>query len=272
MGIKKIYWLTGLPCSGKSSIAKELSRHIYAEILDGDNIRNLTDNYNFSNELRALHMVYIAAMAHYISKHQNVIVSLVSPIRNVREAIKKKYDNLYEIYVKCSLEICKQRDAKGMYAKAMRGEITNFTGIQEGYEEPLNPHMIVRSDKNSIDECVNQILTLHENKPKALLIGRWQPLHEGHKWLIEGVQKKGHDILLGIRHTPLDKNNPFSVQERIDMIQNMFGDSIDYIVLPDIAGVYYGREVGYKVEELKPPEDISNISATKIRQMKKNRI
>lgn len=265
--MKKIFWLTGLPCSGKSSIANELSRHIYAEILDGDNIRNLTENHNFSEEHRTTHMMYVAAMAHYISKHANVIVSLVSPIRSVRESIKKKYSNLYEIYVKCPLEICQKRDVKEMYAKAMSGKIGNFTGVQEEYEEPLDPKIIVRTDKNSIDECVNQILTLYDNKPKALLIGRWQSLHEGHKWLIEEVKKKGHEVIMGIRHTPINEENPYSVQERIRMIRDMFGDSIDIIALPDIVGVYYGRRVGYEVKELEPSKEISNISATKIRQI-----
>ncbi len=89
---------------------------------------------------------------------------------------------------------------------------------------------------------------MHESKPKALLIGRWQPLHEGHKWLIEQVQKKGQDVVLGIRHTPIDASNPYSVQERIEMIREIFGNSVDYVILPDTAGVYYGRDVGYEVE------------------------
>ncbi len=238
MSQKNIYWLTGLPSSGKSSIARDLSRHIYAEILDGDEIRSMTGNVGFSNEFRATHMRYVAAMAHYVSKHQDVIVSLVSPLRNIREEIKKKYSNIYEIYIKCPLEVCRERDTRGMYAKAIRGEITNFTGIQGGYEEPTNPDMIVRTDMNSIDECVKQILTLHKNTPKALLIGRWQPLHEGHKWLVQ------------------------------DMIRKMFGDSVGYLVLPDIVGVFYGRKVGYVVEELNPPEEIGRISATSIREKK----
>jgi len=266
-GSKKIYWLTGLPCSGKSSIAKELSKHIYAEILDGDIIRNMTNNSDFSDKDRTRHMMYTAAMAHYISKHQEVIVSLVSPLRSIREMIKSRYDNIREIYVKCPPEICKKRDIKGMYAKAIRGEITNFTGVQKKYEEPLNPDLIVETNKDSLDECVNKILRLSkENNPKALLIGRWQPLHEGHKWLVGQVQEKGHEVLIGIRNTPINNENPYSVQERIGMIQEMFGDSVDYLVLPDIVGVYYGRGVGYEVKELTPPRDIGEINATKIRR------
>ena len=263
--MKKIYWLTGLPCSGKSTIAEELSRHLNAEILDGDEIRAITNNNDFSREGRANHMKSVAAMANLLSKYTHVVVALVSPLRRVREEIKRKYSNVYEIYLKCDRRVCQARDVKGMYAKAMKGEINNFTGVQDQYEEPLNPDMMLRTDDNAIDECVKEILTLHDGKPQALLIGRWQPLHEGHKWLVEQVQKKGHGVLLGIRQTPIDDANPYSVQERVDMIREMFGDSVDHVVLPDISGLYYGRDVGYEVQELGPPEKIATISATEIR-------
>lgn len=263
--MKKIYWLTGLPCSGKSTIAKELARHLNAEVLDGDEIRAITNNNDFSKEGRARHMKHVAATAYLLSKYTNIVVALVSPLRNVREEIKKKYPNVYEIYLKCDTSVCRRRDTKGMYGKAMRGEIVNFTGVQQKYEEPLNPDMTVRTDKDPVGKCVHQILALHDSKPKALLIGRWQPLHKGHEWLIRKVQSKGHGVVLGIRHAPIDEANPYSVQERIEMIRKKFGESVDYVVLPDIAGVYYGRDVGYEVEELKPPEDIAAVSATKIR-------
>lgn len=263
--MKKIYWLTGLPCSGKSTIAEELSRHLNAEILDGDQIRAITNNNDFSREGRANHIKSVAAMANLLSKYTHVVVALVSPLRSVREEVKMKYPNVYEIYLKCDLRVYRARDVKGMYARAMKGEIDNFTGVQDQYEEPLNPDMMLRTDDNSIDECVKEILTLHDCERKGLLIGRWQPLHEGHKWLVEQVQKKGHNVLLGIRQTPIDNANPYSVQERIDMIREMFGDSIDYVVLPDISGIYYGRDVGYEVEELEPSEKIAAISATEIR-------
>ncbi len=172
--MKKIFWLTGLPCSGKTTIAKKLAMHLSAEILDGDDIRAITSNGDFSREGRARHMKSVAAMAYLLSKYTNVIVALVSPLRSVRDEIKKKYSNLYEIYLECDPLVCQDRDVKGMYARAMRGEIENFTGVQDQYEEPTNPDIVLRTDRNSIYECVDQILTLHDSKPKALLIGRWQ--------------------------------------------------------------------------------------------------
>jgi len=268
--MRKIYWLTGLPCSGKSTIARELARNIYAEVLDGDEIRAISNNNDFTMEGRVRHMKSVAAMAYKLSKYVSVVVALVSPLREVREELKKKYPNMCEIYVKCDIETCKKRDVKGMYEKAIRGEIENFTGVQDRYEEPLNADITIDTGKSSPEECVKQILKLHENKPKALLIGRWQPLHEGHKWLVNEAGKRAEGVVIGIRHTPISESNPYSVQERIEMIQEMFGDSVDYLVLPDISGVYYGRGVGYEVAELKPPEEIAAISATKIRARKMN--
>lgn len=157
--MKKIYWLTGLPCSGKSTIATELVKYFKAEILDGDAVRATTGNNDFSKEGRVAHMRAVALQAYRLSRDTNVIVALVSPLRKIREEIKKKYGNVYEIYVRCELGVCKDRDVKGMYAKAVRGEITNFTGVQDEYEEPLNPDLMVRTDKYSIQECVNQILS-----------------------------------------------------------------------------------------------------------------
>jgi len=156
--MKTIYWLTGLPCSGKSTIAKELAIYLNAEILDGDAVRAIVGNNDFSKEGRATHMRAVALQAYRLSRDTNVIVALVSPLRKVREEVKRKYSNLYEIYVRCELGVCKDRDVKGMYAKAMRGEIANFTGVQDEYEEPLNPDLVVRTDKYSIQECVNQII------------------------------------------------------------------------------------------------------------------
>ena len=269
--MKKIYWLTGLPCSGKPTIAKELARHFYAEILDGDNIRTITNNNDFSKEGRAKHMRSVAAFAFILSKYADVVVALVSPLRSVREELKKNYPNLYEIYVKCDLEKCKERDLKGMYAKAESGEIDNFTGVQAEYEEPLNPDVVVRTDKESVEQCVKQILGLHDRRPKALLIGRWQPFHAGHMWLVDEAKKRGHEVVIGIRHTPIDEKNPYSVHERMEMVKKILGDSVDCLVLPDIAGVYYGRGVGYEVAELKPPSGIAAISATKIRESEKGK-
>lgn len=264
----KVYWLTGLPCSGKTTIANELAKKLGAEVLDGDILRELTQNNDFSKEGRIKHMKRVAITANLLSKYTNVVVALVSPIREIREEIKRKY-GFFEIFISCNLDECKRRDVKGMYAKALCGEIENFTGIQDPYEEPLNPDVIVDTKSTTVEQCVSKILSIANNNANALLIGRWQPLHQGHNWLIDQVSAKGYNVILGIRNTPISENNPYNSNERIKMIKDAHGNKIDYIVIPDLGAVFYGRDVGYKVEELIPPAEIGKVSATEIRRNQK---
>ena len=267
---KQIFWLTGLPCSGKTTIAKGLARRINAEILDGDDIRKIVHNQDFSLEGRKKHMLSVAEMAYRFSKYTNVVVALVSPLKSVREEIKAKYSNVTEIFVKCSLEECERRDVKGMYKLARAGEIKNFTGIDEPYEEPNtirnkdHTHTtFVDTETFDVDLCINVILERHYNYNKhSLFIGRWQPLHEGHKKLFEEAK---HKPLIGIRDTEIDENNPYSVQERIKMIKEQV-PMAEVVVLPDVAEVVYGRSVGYEVREVKLDDKTESISATKIRK------
>jgi adenylylsulfate kinase len=261
----KIFWLTGLPCSGKTTLANEISKHFNAEILDGDEIRKLSNNNDFSEEGRKKHMLTVAELANMLSKYTNVIVALVSPIRSVRDEIKTKFPNVEEIYLKCSVDECISRDVKGMYKKALAGEIKNFTGINAKYEEPLYS-TIIDTENLSVKESVNKLLEKYQsNKKYSLFIGRWQPLHDGHKTLFEQVRKEGKNILIGIRDTIIDESNPYSVQERIEMIKEQVPDA-KITVIPDIEEIIYGRKVGYDIREIRLDENIENISATKIRE------
>jgi len=272
----KIFWLTGLPCSGKTTIAKELARRINAEILDGDDIRKISNNQDFTIEGREKHMLSVAELAYRFSKYVNVVVALVSPIKTVREKIKEKYPNVIEIYIKCDIEECKRRDVKGMYDKAIKGEIRNFTGIDAPYEEPdiernkTHTHTtFVDTEVFDVKQCIDVILERHyEFKKFSLFIGRWQPLHDGHKTLFDKVRKEGKNILIGIRDTEITENDPFSVQERIEMINKQVPDA-KIVVLPDIEEVVYGRKVGWGIRELKLDGNIEKISATKIREKMK---
>ncbi len=261
----KIFWLTGLPCSGKTTIAKELAKNIHAEILDGDDIRKIIQNTDFSFDGRKNHMLSVAEFAYVLSKYNNVIVSLVSPIKEVREDIKKRYPNLTEIYVYADIETCKKRDDKGMYKLAMEGKIKNFTGISDPYEEPGPETTKVDTIKTSVQDCVKEILERHNVPQKySLFIGRWQPLHQGHLALFDKMRQEGRKILIGIRNTGINDQNPFSVQERMEMIKQQVPDA-ELVVLPDIEAVCYGRKVGYEIKEIKLGEDLEKISATDIR-------
>jgi cytidyltransferase-like protein len=99
----------------------------------------------------------------------------------------------------------------------------------------------------------------------SLFIGRFQPLHEGHKALIQKVLDEGKPVLVALRDTPIDEKNPYSIDQRKEMFKKEFGDKVDVITIPDIAEVCYGRDVGYSVRKIDLKPEIENISATKIR-------
>ena len=106
---------------------------------------------------------------------------------------------------------------------------------------------------------------------RALFIGRWQPLHPGHKWLFKQKLENGIPILIAVRDTPVDDKNPFSTQEVIENLEAEYSEevesgSVKIISIPDIESVNYGRGVGYEINEFVPPDEISRISATKIRK------
>ena len=165
MGKGFVVWLTGLPGSGKTAIARGLEKRLSAkglpvEVLDGDEVRKwLSPEAGFSREDRERHIKRVAHVSKLLAKHGvAVIVSLVSPYRSVREYARKLVGDFVEVYVKCSLETCIKRDPKGLYKKALAGEIKNMTGIQDPYEEPLNPEVVVDTEHWSLDQCVETIL------------------------------------------------------------------------------------------------------------------
>ena len=160
-----VLWLTGLPGSGKTTISLNLEPKLRkmdwpVEILDGDEIRqNLSKGLGFSREDRETHLKRAAYVAKLLSRNGvAVIAAFISPYRNVREYAKKETTNFIEVFVKCSLQICAQRDPKGLYKKASTGEIKNLTGPQDLYEEPLTPDLVVETDKQTVEESVNLIL------------------------------------------------------------------------------------------------------------------
>ncbi len=157
-------WLTGLSGSGKSTLtealAKELSG-IELEVLDGDEIRShLSRDLGFSREDRFTNIERIAFLAGKISKHGVlVLVPVIAPYREARSHARSLSENFVEVYIKVDLETVKSRDVKGLYKKALNNEIPNFTGVSDPYEEPENPDVIVETDKFSIDECRDIIIS-----------------------------------------------------------------------------------------------------------------
>lgn len=160
-----VVWLTGLPGSGKTTIARELEPELRklgwpVEVLDGDEIRqNLSKGLGFSREDRETHLKRVTYVAKLLSRNGvAVIAAFISPYRSIREFARKETTNFMEIYVKCSVEICAKRDPKGLYRKASTGEIRDLTGLQDLYEEPLRPDLLVDTEKLNLDESVDAIL------------------------------------------------------------------------------------------------------------------
>ena len=155
--------MTGLSGAGKSTLTHALAKElagIELEILDGDEVRaHLSRDLGFSREDRMTNIERIAFMAGKISKHQTlVLVPVIAPYREARALARSLSDRFIEIYVKADIATVKQRDVKGLYKKAEAGEIQNFTGLSDPYEEPENPEIIVETDKSSIESCVQQII------------------------------------------------------------------------------------------------------------------
>jgi adenylylsulfate kinase len=167
-----VVWMTGLPCSGKTTIVRAMQKIVpNLAILDGDELREWLSPKDFSKEGRVEHNKKVAHLAKLLLKHNVPVgVSLVSPfIENRSDARKIVSDDskFFEVYVKCSLDECETRDVKGMYKKARANEIKQFTGISDPYEAPQNPDFVVETDKETLDESVQKLLNFLKSKNVA---------------------------------------------------------------------------------------------------------
>ena len=267
----RVIWLTGLSGAGKTTIAMAAAERYGCEVLDGDTIRDFFSNHDFSHEGRKRHLLGIARMAKMISRHTNVVCSFITPYEDVREEILEILpDNAIMAHVSTSLELCEERDAKGLYAKARSGEISNFTGISDPFDEPKCAHISLNSsgdEGNTVSDLVDQLAPFFE-KPRAVLLpGRWQPLHVGHEWLIQRELDQGKRVVVGIRDTPITEADPFSTDLRKRMIEHRYeGEDVEAWIMPDIEAISYGRKVGYEVRETDDiPPEVFEVSATGVR-------
>ncbi len=168
-----IIWLTGLPSSGKSTIANGVEyelfhRGVRSYVLDGDNIRHgLNSDLGFSPKDRDENIRRIGEVARLFADAGVIaITAFISPYRKDRERARSLLDagEFVEVFVKCSLSECESRDPKGMYQKAKRGEIPEFTGISAPYEEPLSPEIIIDTEKLPVEVSVEKIIKYMEEK------------------------------------------------------------------------------------------------------------
>jgi adenylylsulfate kinase len=164
-----VIWLTGLPGSGKTTIAKALAPNIESmgfrvELLDGDAVRKeLSPDLGFTKQDREKHAMRVVYLCRLLSRNGIVpVVSLISPYRQFRKYAREQIntDGIFcEVFVRCSLDTCIKRDPKGLYKKALAGEISDLTGLQDPYEEPVNPEITVATEIQTLEECVHTIIT-----------------------------------------------------------------------------------------------------------------
>lgn len=171
MGKGVTIWLTGLSGSGKTTIGENLvsvlKQHGHnVELLDGDVVRtNLSEGLGFSKEDRDTNILRIGFVCNLLTRNGVfTIAAAISPYRDIRQQVRNEIGDFIEVYVKCPLEELIKRDVKGLYEKALKGEIQNFTGVSDPYEEPLNPEVTVNTDQETIEESLNKVLVVLEEK------------------------------------------------------------------------------------------------------------
>ena len=166
-----VVWFTGLSGAGKSTLAEALAPELRArgkrvEILDGDVVRtNLSRGLGFSREDRDANVARIAFVAHLLARNGvAVLTAAISPFRSTREAARALVGDFVEVHVAPPLETCIARDVKGLYRKAIAGEIAQFTGISDPYEEPLSPEVRIDTSASSVEEGVAAVLKALEER------------------------------------------------------------------------------------------------------------
>jgi len=166
-------WFTGLSGAGKTTLAQRIVDELRAgnlkvELLDGDEVRtNLSQGLGFSKEDRDTNIRRIGYVSRLLSRNGvGVIVAAISPYRQIRDevrhAITRDGSDFIEVYVRCPIDVLTERDVKGLYRKALAGEIKEFTGVSDPYEEPLKPEVTVTTDCSSIEESTSKIIAALE--------------------------------------------------------------------------------------------------------------
>src|SRR5213080_3940527 len=154
-------WFTGLSGSGKSTLSEIIEQRLKVrgrniEVLDGDIVRtHLSKGLGFSREDRNTNIKRIAFVCSLLTRSGVIcIASAIAPYREARDWARKEIGNFVEVYVKCPIEVCRLRDVKGLYKLVDQGKIKNFTGVDDPYEEPENPELVIETDKETVDESV----------------------------------------------------------------------------------------------------------------------
>jgi len=276
--MSSVIWLTGLSGSGKSTIAEALQTRLGpAFIIDGDTLRKgLCQDLGYSVQDRKEHVRRVAELAKLLaSSGTTVIVALISPDKAARRSARSSIEGaaipFYQVFVDAPLEVCEERNVKGLYQRARAGEITQFTGIDAPYDVPQHPDLQCDTANESIQASVDSIQAMlgaaDAQSPHLCFVGRWTPFHRGHWIIMEKAMAEEPDrpVLVLVRDTSFDL---WSASYRKRMLEASFkemGVPASVVIIPDISSVNWGRGVGWTPREIEVEADIAGISATDLR-------
>ena len=164
-------WFTGLSGAGKSTLANMAAEELRGrghnvEVLDGDEVRtNLSKGLGFSKEDRDTNIRRIGYVCKLLARNGVTAISAaISPYREIRDEVRREHERFFEVYVRCPIEALVKRDVKGLYEKALRGEIQHFTGVDDPYEEPLNPELVLETSRESREESFRKLIEALETR------------------------------------------------------------------------------------------------------------
>jgi adenylylsulfate kinase len=278
--------LTGLSGAGKTTLSYNVKRELEkyglkTEVIDGDEYRtSLCKDLGFSKADRTENIRRLGFVGKTLARHGVIVLlAAINPYNEIRRELKENSPFVKTVWVDCNLEVLKERDTKGLYERAFlpKGhpkKLNNLTGVNDPFEIPEDADLIIKTDSETIAESTAKLLNfILENierekntTAKALFIGRWQPFHNGHKWLIEQKLRQHIPVLIAVRDVLPDENNPLRTEQTVEILQKLYdGENVEIMTISNIESVNFGRKVGYEINEFTPPPEIDIISATEIR-------
>lgn len=280
--------LTGLSGAGKTTLSYTVKdelekRGFKTEVIDGDDYRQtLCKDLGFSKNDRIENIRRLGFVGKILARNNVVVIlSAINPYEEIRREIKENSPQVKTVWIDCPLETLQKRDTKGLYERAFLpaghpDKLNNLTGVNDPFETPQNADLIIKTDNESVGASTAKLLNFilenieqpTKNRiPKALFIGRWQPFHNGHRWLVAQKLNQNIPVLIAVRDVAPDEKNPLTTAQTIEILQKFYdGEDVEIITISNIESVNFGRGVGYEINEFTPPAEIENISATEIRK------
>lgn len=278
-------WMTGFCQSGKTTLAHKLANRITksgekVEIIDGDMVRNWAPT-GFDPASIDAHLRRVALMAHLLNKHGvYVIVPVISPILETRQICRDIVgkERFTLVHVQTPSGKCAEVDTKNLYNNP---DIKALAGVDAPYDAPTTEEALqfIRYawhsgvdvvDGEEVDSDAPTVIwkkiQSHRNRRSSLFVGRWQPMHNGHVYIIRSALDEGKRVVVGVRDTPRSPSDPYSFEEVKEMIYGAFRNDVEVELIPDIESINIGRKVGYDINRVDAPESIEGISATGIRE------